>query len=447
MDRSKAPTCDIAIIGGGAAGLAAAIEAATCLQRQGSGLGLGRIGTRSETGINPVVVLERLDRVGKKILATGNGRCNLSHQPVCLDDYHGLNRSFAGPALGRYDVAVTLDWFRQMGLLCRTGEDGRVFPYSYQATAVLDILRRALDRLPVTLRTSFRVSDLRPKRTGEFLLTDSDGQRLYARSVIVTTGGLAAPSFGCSGDGYSLLTRLGHRMVETKPAIVQINCHKDAVRGLAGIRVNGTATLMCRQKVCRQEQGEILFTDYGLSGPPILQLSRAVHDALEQSRPDDATVHLDFLPELSLPDLVAWLKKRQAGDPSLPLQDFLNGLLHKKAGMALVKQACGCSLAEPLSVLPEQAIQKLATLVKDWPLVVTGTQGWQQAQVTAGGVTVDDFAAETLASRLVPGLFAAGEVLDIDGDCGGYNLQWAWSSGRLAGAQAAAFCHTRPKDR
>jgi hypothetical protein len=361
----------------------------------------------------------------------------LSHRPLDGTPYHGNDPAFAEPALAHYDVATTLDWFAGIGLYHRIDPDGRVFPYSYQASAVLDLLRREADRLPIAVRTGCRITGMHTSQPDGFVLATADGQKIAAARVIIATGGMAAPAFGCDGDGYALLAGLGHRLIEPHPALVQICTATEAVRGFSGIRVEGRATLSFRGKQLRQEDGEILFTDYGLSGPPILQLSRAVHHALLPGQPDALRLHIDFLPGLTADSIRIWLACRREMDPQLPLQQLLTGLLHKKIGLALVKQSCGLPLTEPVSRLQDSALTDLAGLIKDWQVTVTGTRNWTQAQVTAGGIATGDFDAGTLMSRKVPGLYAAGEVLDIDGDCGGYNLQWAWSSGLLAGERAA----------
>jgi hypothetical protein len=439
LRQNKEARCAIAVVGGGAAGLAAAIMAGRLLQ--------GRISCAADWLQQPaeardwlqapVVILERQDRIGKKILATGNGRCNLSHQPLDYTPYHGNDPAFAESALSHYDVTTTLDWFAGIGLYHRIDPDGRIFPYSYQASAVLDLLRRAADRLPIAMRTGCRITGLRKSQPDGFVLTTADGQKIAAARVIIATGGMAEPAFGCEGDGYALLAGLGHRLIEPHPALVQICTAREAVRGFSGIRVEGRATLTCRGKQLRQEDGEILFTDYGLSGPPILQLSRAVHHALLPGQPDTLRLHIDFLPGLTAGSIREWLVRRREMDPQLPLQQLLTGLLHKKIGLALVKQSCGLPLTEPVSRLQDSALPDLIESIKDWQVTVTGTRDWTQAQVTAGGIATGDFDAGTMMSRKAPGLFAAGEVLDIDGDCGGYNLQWAWSSGLLAGERAA----------
>lgn len=439
MADKSGPDCLIAIIGGGAAGLSAAISAASELEQRDF---RETPAEKRKPWQNGVVILERQDRVGRKILATGNGRCNLSHSPIQIHAYHGKDPSFIEPALSRFGVRETLEWFASLGLYLRIDPDGRIFPYSYQASAVLDLLRCALDRLPVAVMTNSRVLDLKQNPGGGFTCKLADGRTLTSRAVIVATGGLAAPAFGCEGDGYQHLTRLGHRLVEPMPALVQICTDKKAVLGFSGIRVEGYAALMASNQLLRREKGEILFTDYGLSGPPILQLSRKVNEVMKSGLSDKVLI-IDFLPDLSDERLMDWLKRRRDLDQRLPLEHYLTGLLHKKIGMALIKQITGRSMREPVMNLTESDLRRLSERIKNFSVPVIGTRSWDQAQVTAGGIDVSDFDAASLSSRIIPGLYAAGEVLDIDGDCGGYNLQWAWSSGRLAGEQAVQYCRKK----
>ncbi|NLO36198.1 MAG: aminoacetone oxidase family FAD-binding enzyme [Clostridiaceae bacterium] len=434
----QVPTCAVAIVGGGAAGLACAIAAGRIWAEQ-QALAPALLGKPAEerpAGQLPVVLLEKQDRLGRKLLATGNGRCNLSHQPLDRAAYHGTDPAFADAALNRFGANETLDWFRQLGLLCRTDPDGRVFPYSYQASAVLDLLRLELDRLPVAVLTRWRAAAIQPDgKSGLTVISEAD-DRLSAGQVVLATGGLAAPAFGCQGDGYTLLGALGHRLIEPKPAIVQLTTPREAVRAWTGIKVEGRATLRRGSAILRQEDGEILFTEYGVSGPPILQLAGLVNQHSARSgRP--LQLEIDFLPLLAEAAVTGFLAARLARNGQLPLKSLLTGLVHKRIGQSLARQVSGLSLDAPCASLDMLQLQQLAWQLKRWPVPVTGTRDWTQAQVTAGGLQTADFDPDTLASRRVPGLYAAGEVLDIDGDCGGYNLQWAWSSGRQAGEAAA----------
>lgn len=446
LRQSAVDLYDVAVIGGGAAGMMAAVSAAMTLQTPHAPRRMPR-----------VVVLEAQERVGRKLLATGNGRCNLSHEAWTPEHYHGRESRFALGALRRLDVAQTLDIFRQMGLLCRVDEDGRIFPFSLQASSVLDIFRLRLERLGVLTLTSFKVDKLvapAPRAPAQrapllrtpalgarhFRLLAMDGRSIQTRSVVVATGGLAAPAFGCDGSGYRLMVRLGHQLVEPFPAIVQICTPQTFVRPLAGIKCDGIASVVVNGHIQRTEKGEILFTEYGLSGPPILQLSRVVNAHLRSERiVPEVVIQIDYLPGMSVTDTRDWLAERKMIDPDCPLPEFLTGLIHKKLGQALLKLAIGRSLNGPCSTLTAAECSTLVRLIKAWTVPATGTRDWSQAQVTAGGLDVTQFQPGTMESRLVPGLYAAGEILDIDGDCGGYNLQWAWSSGWLAGRKAAEY--------
>ena len=436
-----ASRCNVAVVGGGAAGLMAALSAAMTWQEKQK--------MACETppaALNklPVVLLERQDRVGRKILATGNGRCNLSNQDLTLEHYHGCDARFASGALHRVPGTATLDFFRQIGLLCRTEPDGRIFPYSLQASAVLDLLRLAAARLGVRTLVSFEVNKLvTPVVTGKmpaggFRLLAADGREVQADRVIMATGGLAAPALGCDSSGYELMTGLGHRLTDVFPALVQVRTETDLVRGLAGIKFEGTAwVLLDGKKIC-QSSGEVLFTEYGLSGPPLLDLSRTVGQNL-QDRPDcQVMIGLDLLPGMPYDELLQWLAFRQSADPKAELAEYLTGLVHKKIGQALLKRCLERPLNSPVSALSAANREKIAVQLKSLQIRAVGTRDWSQAQVTAGGLDVRDFRPDTLESRLIPGLYAAGEILDIDGDCGGFNLQWAWSSGSLAGQRAMA---------
>ncbi len=455
---------DLAIVGGGAAGLTAAITAARQL--------------KSRRGVH-IVVLERLDRVGKKLLATVNGRCNLTHADAGIDSYHGRDPRFALGALRRFDSQATVAFFRELGMLCRTEADGRVFPYSLQANTVLDTLRQAAARHAVELRTGFEVARIEPAQPlyiGNEPLTDGTGFELFsttgehisARRVIVTAGGCASPALGSNGSGFALLQALGHELVPPRPAIVHITTETAVVKPLTGIKVQGRARLFEGSREIGAEDGEILFTDDGLSGPPILQLARLVSERVaspdkaeapsgetdgksvaaadgkaaapadgKAAAPPELHVVLDLMPEYDAAALVALLAEFTPATAGLTLADVLNGFLHKKLAATVVRLALSRPLTEPAASLAKPERQLLAAMIKNMPVRVTGTRGFAFAQVTAGGIATAGFRPDTLESRLVPGLYAAGEVLDIDGDCGGFNLQWAWASGVLAASRAA----------
>ena len=395
---------NIAIIGGGAAGLMAAL--AVPPQHQ-------------------VLLLERQSRVGRKLLATGNGRCNLSNQNLTPANYHGSAPDFARYALAQFGPAQTLDFFRALGLFTVTEPSGRVYPMSDSANSVVDVLRLALaQRKNVRLVCGAEVTAIHPGPP--FCLTTGEA-RYTADRVIVTAGGAAGSKLGGGTGGYQLLKALGHSCTKLYPSLAQLRTDPTYPRSLKGVRVEGVVTLYDGKKRLARQQGEIQFTEYGVSGPAVFALSRAAAPA----RPQMA-VMLDLMPEVSAAAPQAALAQRCQSAPDLTCEALLTGMLHNRLGRTLLRYA-GFSLTRPLGTLSAEELTAIAAAVHAMRLPVTGNMGMDAAQVTAGGIATEEFDPRTMQSRLVPGLYAAGEVLDIDGDCGGYNLQWAWSSGHLAG--------------
>ncbi len=395
----------VIVIGGGASGILAALTAA-------------------EDPKNRVLLLERQQRIGRKLLATGNGRCNLSNAGPLAGHYHGENPAFAGPALERFGPEAALDYFHELGLLTVTEEGGRVYPLSNSANSVLDVLRFALDKAGVEQRCSCTVKNLRKEKQG--FTVETETERLHADKLILACGGAAGAKLGGVTDGYQLAKALGHKRTGLYPALVQLVTEADYPRALKGVRVQCSLRLKRKAFLLARAAGELQFTETGVSGPAVFDLSRAASTGGE-----GLSLHIALLPQ-SPGELIGLLKARRARYPELPASEILTGMLHNRLGRMLVKYA-GLSAAAPLSALSDGELEKLAASCADFCLPVTGTEGFDNAQVTAGGLRSSDFDPRTLESRLVPGLFACGELLDIDGDCGGYNLQWAWASGRLAG--------------
>lgn len=393
----------VLIIGGGASGMMAAL-------------------TASERGENEVILLERQSRLGRKLLATGNGRCNLTNRSAAPEHYHGEQPSFCRSALQFFDVEQTLAWFHGLGLLTVTEESGRVYPYSDSANSVLDVLRLTLEqRANVSVRTGFEITALRKSR-GRFCAV-SDAEELWGDCAIVCAGGCAGGKLGGTELGYRLLGSFGHSRTKLYPALVQLRTDTTFVRALKGVR--------CQAAVCadgRTYRGELQFTDYGISGPVVFELSRCLAPQ---------TIRIDFLPDLERAEVVELLKNRRAAMPELPSEDLFTGLLHNRLGRTLLR-SCGYGLDRPCGSFDDSELSRAAEAAKRFTLAVLGAMGMDQAQVTAGGIRTAEFDPDTLESRLCSGLYAAGEVLDIDGDCGGYNLQWAWSSGRLVGSLKGA---------
>ena len=395
---------DTIIIGGGAAGMAAAIAAAEAGGR--------------------VTLIERQSRVGRKLLATGNGRCNLSNRAAGDGThYHGEQPGFSRAALARYGVEDTLAWFRALGLITAEEPDGKLYPYSNMAGSVLDVLRFALERPGITVRCGERVTALRRERGGFAVETETD--RLRAGRVILAAGGCAGAKLGGVTDGYQLAAALGHSRTALQPALVQIKTDPTYPRALMGVKADAAVHLLRGRECLAETRGEILFTEYGVSGPAIFELSRAAATGGEGLR-----LSLDLLSGWTEAETAAWLRARRRAGLSETAQ-LLTGTLHTRLGQTVCRAAGFTN--QPPETLTDGDLDRIARSLRGFSLPVTGVCGFDQAQVTAGGLRTSEFDAETLESRLVPGLFAVGEVLDVDGDCGGFNLQWAWSSGRAAG--------------
>ena len=381
----------VLVIGGGASGILAALTAA-------------------EDPQNKVLLLERQQRIGRKLLATGNGRCNLTNTGAAPERYHGEEPDFVRPALERFPPEAALDYFRKLGLLTVEEVGGRVYPLSNSANSVLDVLRFALDRAGVEQRCASPARAVRREKRGFTVETDEGA--LFADRLIL------------------LAKALGHKRTGLYPALVQLTTEPDYPRALKGVRADCRLRLLRRDTVLAAARGELQFTEKGVSGPVSFDVSRAAATGGE-----GLTLEINFLP-FGVNDAAALLEDRKTAFPELPVSEIFTGILHNRLGRMLVKYA-GVDAAKPLRELDDGERSRLAQAATAFRLPVKGTEGFDNAQVTAGGLRTGDFDPNTLESRLVPGLFACGELLDVDGDCGGFNLQWAWASGRLAGRLGA----------
>lgn len=399
---------DVVIIGGGASGLIAALTAA-------------------EEG-HRITLLERQSRVGRKLLSTGNGRCNLSNARISTEHYHGADPDFAGFALEAFGFEEAMRYFRRLGLVTVSEPDGRTYPFSDHAGSVVDVLRLNAEGLGVNTLTGADVASVH-RRNNAFHISFGD-RTVSSQKLIICCGGVAGKKLGGTTSGYELLESLGHRRTKLRPALVQVTTDTALVRSLKGVRAQAVITLKKFGSPVAQSAGEVQFADFGLSGPAIFEISRTASVS-----PGGLTISLDLLPGVGRKELVELLCARRKGLPSLTAEDLLTGILHNRLGRTVIRYA-GINLSLPLSKMDAPMTEISAASVKGFELDVTGTMDFDNAQVTAGGIRTFEFNPETMESRIVPGLYAAGEVLDIDGDCGGYNLQWAWSSGRLAGRLA-----------
>ena len=402
----------VMILGGGASGMMAALRAA-------------------ENPHNAVTILERQARVGRKLLATGNGRCNLSNIHADVSRYHGQDAAFCSYALRQFGCERALSFFRSLGLLTVTEPDGKVYPLSDSANSVVDVLRFALEAKGVAVECGCEVTEVRRKARGYSILT-ADGRSFFADKLIVACGGCAGSALGGTKDGYRILTSLGHHMTDLTPSLVQVKTEPDFVRALKGVRADASVMLKINGAKVQSEQGEIQFTEYGLSGPAIFALSGQI-----AAQDGEKILLLDFVKDAEKEELLTILRQKRTSFPNLCAQELLTGILHPRLGRSVVKQAA-IPAEKPISALTDAELCAVCEKVKCLAVRVLGTMGFDHAQVTAGGIYCSEFSPKTLESRLNPNLFAAGEVLDIDGDCGGFNLQWAWASGYLAGSLGAA---------
>ena len=400
----------IAIIGGGASGMAAALAAA-------------------ENPANQVLLLERQARVGRKLSATGNGRCNLTNLHAARQGYHGEDAAFSDFAIRSFDPEATLNWFRSLGLYTVAEESGRVYPYSDQANSVVDVLRFALEKPNITQKLGFEVEKV--KKTAAGFRLEGSGEIIECDKLIVACGGLAGTKLGGTMSGYKLLRSLGHKCTKLRPTLVQLKSGWGGCASLKGVRANCHAAIYRDGVLHSESTGELQFTELGLSGPVMFEISR---DACEGRGAWEC--RLDFLPGVSEAELMQMLLPRK--NTNLTVADLLTGILHNRLGRVLT-QELGIPGYVPVAQLEEAEFVRICHGVKHLTVSLTEPLGMDSAQVTAGGILTKDFDSTTMESRLVPGLYACGEVLDIDGDCGGYNLQWAWSSGRLAGLHAGGI--------
>ena len=401
----------VAVIGGGASGMMAAVTAAS-------------EGAR-------VILLEHKDRIGKKILSTGNGRCNFTNihqEPIC---YHSEDPLFPWEVVEKFNAQAVISFFLQLGVYSKN-RNGYIYPNSDQASAVLDAFRMELDRLKVEIRTGVECREIRPGKKGFTILTDQEPVR--ADRVILCAGSKAAPTTGSDGSGYDLAKKLGHRILPVLPALTALKCEEKFFKSIAGVRANGSVSIWSDGECIAKDTGEIQLTDYGISGIPVFQVSRYASQLLYEKKETDAM--LDFMPDFTKAQTNAFLRARAQTRPDKSAEMFLIGLFHKKL----------CDLWIRLSKIPRQRkageltadeIACLTDLIKVFRVRIQETNSYDKAQVCCGGIDTREVDPETLESVYVPGLYFAGEILDVDGMCGGYNLTFAWASGYAAGRSAA----------
>lgn len=400
---------DIAVIGGGASGLAAAI------------------GAKSENPDLSVAIFEKLDRVGKKLLSTGNGKCNLSSRNLTDGHYHGSVRNLMEII---HDTPSADDFFMTMGVPVVSDERGRMYPRSGSAASVLRALRMKTSELGIAEECGFELKEIRRGRHG-FIIRTGEGIEAECRRIIAAAGGYAAPQLGTDGSVMRIFREMGYKTAKICPAVAPLRVSPDKLKGLKGIRVKGTVSAVCGGEILKTEYGEIQFTENALSGICVFNLARFFNEY--EGR---LSLCLDLAADMEKSELISYIECVKVQRADYPVEELLTGFFSKNLAVYIVKNTLGLPLTEKISVLRRRDVLKLADRIKSLEFEISGCSPWNNAQVTAGGIhgsCVDN----ELQSVRDSGIYFCGEILDADGDCGGYNLQWAWSSGLWAGSNAA----------
>ena len=399
------------IIGGGASGIMAAISAA----RNGA----------------DVTLLEHKDRIGKKILMTGNGKCNLSNLSFSGKNYYSDYPELMSSVFQKFAVEDTMQFFEGLGLLTKE-KKGYVYPMSEQASSVLDVLRSELKRLHVATVTECDIKHINRTKNG-FSIQSNKGT-YECSSLVIACGSKAAPQTGSDGSGYTLAKKFGHHVIAPLPALVQLRCTEDYMKSVAGVRCEANISVKVDGKQCAEESGELQVTDYGISGIPVFQISRIVSKALHEKK--KVMIDIDLMPTLTEEEIYHYLLQLRK-EKSCTVEEALAGMINKKLlGMILkLNQIKGTTDWKSIGN-NQLLLEKIVASVKRWTVHINQTNPFQNAQVCCGGIDCSEV-MDTMESKKVKNLYFAGEILDVDGICGGYNLQWAWSSGYLAGMNAA----------
>lgn len=404
----------IGIVGGGASGIMAAIAAARCGAE--------------------VIILEHKDKIGKKLLATGNGKCNLTNEYMMPECFRGESPEIADQVLRKFGVVETLAFFRGIGMLTKS-RDVYVYPRTEQASSVLELLTLELRRLHVHIHTDTHVTAVQKTKKG-FVIDVADGKPSFrADRVILATGGRASKALGSDGSGYPLAKAFGHTIAPVVPALVQLKTEGNFLKKVAGVRAEAKVSLLVNDVLLASDTGELQLTNYGISGIPVFQISR--YAALGLYHKQKVSVQLDFLPSMSEDGFLCFLDDfLLSSGQNNTTEELLLGVFHQKLVPVLL-EASGISRNGKAGTVPPSAWKHLVQICKGFELSVTDTNSFEQAQICAGGVRTTELNSDTLESKYAEGLYITGELLDIDGICGGYNLQWAWATGYLAGIHAA----------
>ncbi|MBR3809758.1 MAG: aminoacetone oxidase family FAD-binding enzyme [Clostridia bacterium] len=404
---------DLAIIGGGASGLSAAIEAKRESKKAGIDLN--------------VTVFEHLNKPAKKILATGNGRCNFCNTDLNESHYFGDNDFIKDVLSSKYNDSI--GFFKSMGILPYF-ENGRVYPRSEQATSIRDALLKTCEILNINFLTECDIEKIEVDNN-KFIILDNNYD-----SVIIATGGNSQKSQGSDGSGYKLLKALGHKITDISPALTALTINEKSFKDLKGLRVKGNCALYSGRKLLKEEYGEIQFTENAISGIPVLNISQFANGK------KNLNVLIDVCNEFSVNDLTKHFKECRYKSPTFRTEEILSGIIPQKLAYFVMKKS-GIKENTLASKLTEKNIESLVLTLKQLEFKIDGVRDFDYSQVTKGGASSSDFDTKSLISKKQDGLFACGEILNVNGDCGGYNLHFAWTSGRLAGASAVKYLNNK----
>ena len=398
---------DMIVVGAGAAGLVAAITSAQAGQK--------------------VLLLEQNSKIGKKILVSGNGKCNIDNRYIALHRFHGENPDFIDAVLKGYDFDTVEKFFTSIGLELIEGKEGKMFPMSLQASSVVEILEYEAKRAGVEILCDCAVTSLN-KEEDAFIVETSQGTK-RCKKLLLASGSPAAPQLGGSNSGYAFATKMGHSLIPRHPSLVQLCSEERWVKTCAGVKVAGVAQLYANGEYITEKKGDLLFTNYGISGLAILDLSREVSTRLAQY--DYCELNLDLMPELSKEKLTNLLLGRIEENSEKPIAIWLQGVINKKL-ISIILEQSKCK-AKQEKDLNRREISKLVYTMKNLKLSINDTKGFKGAEVATGGINTAEINPQTMESKLLPNLYFAGEILDVDGDRGGFNFHFAWVSGLRAG--------------
>ena len=398
MNRENFKVYKACIIGDGFSGLVTAIALANRFKGE------------------DIILLERNDRVGKKILSTGNGQCNLTNLNLSADKFHGAENGFVDSVLADFSNDFLIKFFKNLGVYTVLDGD-KYYPMSKQASAVLDALRFKVNALNVNVKLNSLA--IGTNRENNFVTTLENGEKIYSQNLVIATGGKSAKHTGSDGNGYNLAKSFGHSVTLLYPSLVQLKCNANSIKGLKGLKQFSSVTSVVDGKSVYFTTGDVLFTDYGVSGNAIFQVSSYLAGEKNKS------IVIDLCPSITESELTKFLNEKIKNCAYLKLEDLFAGVINKKVAFAVLKNSLNADLSSDIKNVDVVSAVKA---VKNFTLNIIGDTGFDNSQVTRGGVSVESVDNKTMQSKLVKGLYFTGEILNVDGDCGGYNLQWAFSS-------------------